>query len=355
MISIIIPVYNAQAYIKPMLDGILEQNYNNWELILIVSRSKDESLEICQEYEQKNKNIAVVAVEAALPGEARNIGMQIATGEYIMFADADDIISDRQVLSAFMEKAKETDADIVVGNYERLWKNKTIPARAHEIYSKKALNTEDFRFDGFFSVGTLAYAWGKLYKKSFLEDKNIIFEKFSYAEDKFFNINCYLEQAKYAFIDKICYTYRMNESSISHKYNPGQRECWIHMAKKIEDKKATLPGEDMKKAADDIIDYLLFFGIFFAAKMEYEYHGKSIKKIYNFLKEYNESKLSKRTFKRLAMKKSIKDIHQHMWKLVMWGFSFAMTLHLYWILALGIKLLVDLRIDERLSDTGMRS
>lgn len=355
MISIIIPVYNAQAYIKTMLDGILGQSYNDWELILIVSKSKDESLEICQEYEQKNKNIAVVAVESALPGEARNIGMQRATGEYIMFADADDIITEKQVLSYFVEKAKKTDADIVVGNYERLWKNKKLPARSHEIYSKKALNTEDFRFDGFFSVGTLAYVWGKLYKKSFLENNRIMFEKVSYAEDKLFNINCYLDRAKYAFIDQICYTYRMNASSVSHKYNSRQIECWMQIAQSIEEKKATLPDEDMKKAADDIIDYLLFFGIFFAAKKEYEYHGKSMKKIYIFLKKYNESKLPKRTFKRLAMKKSIKDIHQHMWKLMMWGFSLAMTLHLYWLLALGIKLLIDLRIDERLSDTGMRS
>ena len=165
-ISIIVPVYNAQAYIGSMLDSILSQSYKDWELILVVSKSNDNSLEICQRYARNDSQIHVFEESVSSPGAARNKGLCEATTDYIMFVDADDCLADTQILSRLFTKAQKTGADIVVSNYMRLWKERKLKAAPHIHFSKKDQQTEDFRFQGFFSVGTLSYVWGKLYRRS---------------------------------------------------------------------------------------------------------------------------------------------------------------------------------------------
>lgn len=103
---------------------------------------------------------------------------------------------------------KHEEADIVVGNYERLWNGRRFAAASHTSFSELNPDSEDFRFQGFFSVGTLSYVWGKLYRKQFLEKNEAVFENLPYAEDKLFNIQCYLCNPKYAFIQETGYIYR---------------------------------------------------------------------------------------------------------------------------------------------------
>ena len=81
----------------------------------------------------------------------------------------------------------------------RLWNGQQLKAVSHEAFSKENPDSEDFRFQGFFSVGTLSYAWGKLYRSQFLNQNKLYFEEVSYAEDKLFNMKCYLNNPKYAF------------------------------------------------------------------------------------------------------------------------------------------------------------
>ena len=103
-----------------------------------------------------------------------------------------------------------------MSNYARLWKGRFLPAETHQTFSVYHRDSEEFRFRGFFSVGTLSYVWGKLYRRSFLEENGLRFEDFPYAEDKLFNMQCYVCRAKYAFIEEIGYVYRRNEASVSY-------------------------------------------------------------------------------------------------------------------------------------------
>ena len=105
-----------------------------------------------------------------------------------MFLDADDFLADNAVLDRFVNVMKHEEADIVVGNYERLWNGRRFAAASHTSFSELNPDSEDFRFQGFFSVGTLSYVWGKLYRKQFLEKNEAVFENLPYAEDKLFNI-----------------------------------------------------------------------------------------------------------------------------------------------------------------------
>ena len=99
----------------------------------------------------------------------------------------------------------EMEGNIVYVDYERSsWRY----LNTRQAFSKENPDSEDFRFQGFFSVGTLSYAWGKLYRSQFLNQNKLYFEEVSYAEDKLFNMKCYLNNPKYAFLPDAVYVYR---------------------------------------------------------------------------------------------------------------------------------------------------
>ena len=368
MVSIIVPVYNAEAYLPEMIESVICQNYNNLELLLIDNCSMDNSFEICKSYEKKDVRIRVMQETENGPAAVRNHGLLAAHGGYIMFLDADDFLADNTVLDRFVNVMKHEEADIVVGNYERLWNGQRFAAASHTSFSEKNPDSEDFRFQGFFSVGTLSYVWGKLYRKQFLEKNEAVFENLPYAEDKLFNIQCYLCNPKYAFIQETGYIYRKNDDSISFTYRPNSLECWMAIAYRLQklltekeeikqircrkDENAEI--ECLEKKYWGFIYYLIFFAIFFDAKMEYVEHNHSILAVKKLIKMYQTDDLVKETFVQIKRKTYTEKLSQKLWKIMIRGFSIAMWVHLYWTLAFGIKLLIDLRIDEKLSDTGLR-
>ena len=162
-ISVIIPVYNAEKYIRETLDSIIKQSYKNREIILIENGSKDRGPDIIQEYAAKYPEIHIIKGSGKGPGAARNRGMRLAKGDYIIFADADDYFSDAEIFRKYVSLGEQTNADIIVSNYARLWEEKILPAAKHELFALCSPLSEEFRFQGFFSVGTLSYVWGKLY------------------------------------------------------------------------------------------------------------------------------------------------------------------------------------------------
>lgn len=355
MISVIVPVYQAQQYLTKMLDSILSQTYTDWELILVVSNSMDDSFKICESYARKDARIRVFSGDNMSAAAARNKGLEKARAEYISFVDADDFLPTETVLEALFKKAVQTKADITVANYERLWDGHFLPAQSHRCFSSKDTQSEDFRFQGFFSVGTLSYVWGKLYRKQFLNKNHLRFAKVEYSEDKLFNIQCYLDGARYAFVEAIGYVYRKNERSVSYRYNPHLKECWLEIAsaikRQVQNKKT---GSNEKNAAQGLIEYLLFFGIFFSMKMEYTEGHRSIAEVQTLIRDYQSNPLAKRAFRKLVSDRRINQLSQMNWKVMIRLFSVAVNCRMYWAIAVGIRLLVALRVDERLSDTGLR-
>ena len=172
-ISAIIPVYNAEKYLAQAIESIIAQSYISWEMFLVVSESEDRSVEIAEKYSREYDNIYLIITEERGIGCARNRGLE---------------------------------------------NDKLLPATSHSEFSRFERESEEFRFRGFFSVGTLSYVWGKLYRKSFLDQNRITFSEYPYAEDKLFNMQCYVCGAKYAFIERIGNVYRKNEDSVSYKY-----------------------------------------------------------------------------------------------------------------------------------------
>ena len=348
-ISIIIPVHHAENYLSECLESIVNQDYRNFEIILVDDKTSGNSEAIYHKVKKECDKIHVLEGKPSGPASERNRGLQYATGDYIMFIDADDYLPHQYVLSHMVQKLQKTGADIVVGNYKRLWNGRLLPAASHKAFSELPVKSEDFRFQGFFSVGTLSYVWGKMYRASFLQENHIEFSDYSYAEDKMFSFQCYIKEAQYAFIEEAVYVYRKNDSSVSYSYRPDSPGNWIKIAK---DAKKELDNSGV--SYEDLVAYTIFFGAFFDGKMNYEYKNKKVRAVKEVLSIYGSNSVSQEQFKRLSRLKSSCNISSVMWRFLIRGFAFAMRLHLYSLLGLGIKFLVDCKIDERLSDTGKR-
>ena len=111
---------------------------------------------------------------------------------------------------------------------------KLLPAKSVKAFSDNPRESEAFWFYAFFSCGNLSYVWGKMYRISFLKEKQIRFCKYRYSEDKLFNLTCYAREASYAFLFEQVYIYRKNNASLSYQYRSDSVENWIGIARETE-------------------------------------------------------------------------------------------------------------------------
>lgn len=113
-VSVIVPVYNAEKYLRQALDSILKQDYPELEIILVENMSEDGSMKICQSYEKAHKEIRLFREKKRGMGDARNTGLKRATGKYICFVDADDYLPDEKIIAKFINIAEQTASDVVI-------------------------------------------------------------------------------------------------------------------------------------------------------------------------------------------------------------------------------------------------
>lgn len=177
-VSVIMPVYNEDEYLRPALDSVIDQTLREIEIICIDDGSTDSSLDILKEYQQKDERIRIVTETNAGPALARNNGIRRARGEYISFLDADDFI-ELNMLEEMYNEAKANDLDIVVANYDvyntqKAEFSKAISEEDEDIYKGVSVTSKNDHPDEIFT-STNGSAWNKLYKTSFVIEKNLSF------------------------------------------------------------------------------------------------------------------------------------------------------------------------------------
>lgn len=348
-VSVIIPVHNAENYLKDCVNSVINQNYEKIEILLIDDGSEDGSPKICEEFAQKYENVQVIRQEKSGAGRARNLGIRHATGEYLVFVDADDLLAGEDAVGVLAEAIERTKADLAVGNYLRLWDGELMEANRHGFTEKTDTGTLNYRFEGFFSGGVLAYVWGKIYRRSFLVEQGIRFQPYQYAEDKVFNFECYIKNAKYAFVEENVYIYRRNPESVSNQYRGNSPAIWMAVAKRVED---VLKSKGLEEEYGDLRAHTIFFAAFFDAKQEYEHDGGRISSLRYILKKYARYPMARESFWRMAGRKYVTGVKSFFWRTMLWGFSLGMSLHFYTLLSFGIKILIGCKVDQRLSSTG---
>lgn len=217
-ISIIIPIYNVESYLRKCLDSIMEQSFSYFELLLINDGSTDSSGQICQEYVEKDDRIRYFEKENGGVSSARNFGIKHSRGEYITFIDSDDWV-EPNYLEIFYKTIKEKDADIVVANY-CTFREKDATFLFHVAETNEALvfQPDDAFFNYMFSTFSTDISWGsacsKLFKKS-LFDRLYFSEDISWAEDFDLMYKLFLISERIIYLHKAPYCYRDRGDSAS--------------------------------------------------------------------------------------------------------------------------------------------
>ena len=201
-VSLVIPVYNSESYLSKCLDSVLNQTYKNYEIILVNDGSTDNSLEVIKSYKNMYpKIIKYVTKKNMGPGYARNEGIKMATGEYLMFVDSDDYI-DNDYIERYMLPLSEEKYDLVIGGY-RYFDNKGVVEERH------LFNNEWAKY---LSIGPC----GKLHNLEFILKNNIRFSNDMVGEDRYFSMLSYAKTKKIKIIDYVGYNYYQdNKNSIS--------------------------------------------------------------------------------------------------------------------------------------------
>lgn len=209
-VSVIVPVYKAEAYLHRCVDSILAQTFQDFEVLLIDDGSPDKSGEICDEYAKKDNRIRVFHKENGGVSSARNLGLDNARGEWIYFVDADDALFDSCLETLFSKTSNLFDC--IIGGYVEVKENNVISIIPNEIESiwdyKKTLldfyQSQYFHFNG--------YLWNRIFRHSIIEQNHLRFhEDIYYKEDGLFLVEFICKSKKDSFITtKPVYKYYIN-------------------------------------------------------------------------------------------------------------------------------------------------
>lgn len=219
MISIIIPVYNTAPYLNPCIESVVNQTYTDWECILVDDGSTDESGVICDGWCSKDSRINVIHQDNRGVSAARNLGMQIAKGDFIAFIDSDDWV-EKDYLSSLHNAITKDDADLAVCGMILDYAN-----GVHEIYAPSIdeifeLSPESTnKFVVLNEIYLLYPPYVKLFKRQIIFENNISFNNsYSYGEDLLFNYQYLDHVKKISIISNSKYHYRIfSNSSLSKK------------------------------------------------------------------------------------------------------------------------------------------
>ena len=211
LVSIVIPIYNVEKYLKKCLDTVLSQTYNNIEIILVDDGSPDSCGIICDEYANKDKRIKVIHKENGGLSDARNAGIDIAKGRYITFIDSDDYVSSDYVEYLFNTLKKYNSKISTCGHYI-CFDNKMIEKTS---LKTKKVSKEEAMTDFLYDYDIDICSWGKLYDISLFE--SIRFPKGKIFEDSATTYKLF-DLCDYIAVGKECkYYYIMRNDSITTK------------------------------------------------------------------------------------------------------------------------------------------
>lgn len=214
-VSIILPVYNSEEFIKRTLDSLIIQTYQNIEVLCINDGSSDNSLNILNEYSQKDNRIKIFTQSNSGPAKARNTGLANATGEYLMFCDSDD--SYEQDMVEVMAKAiTEHDVDFAMCDAKVVVQDKTNTARRSSInYHINMVNQDGIvELDLAKKYRMKLLLWNKIFKIEKIKKYGISFPDGFEHDDTFFIYEYLFSAKKYYAVKKQLYNYSIRSNSI---------------------------------------------------------------------------------------------------------------------------------------------
>ena len=235
-ISVIIPVYNVEKYLRECLDSVINQTLTDIEIICINDGSTDSSLDILNEYAQKDERIQIINQENKGAGVARNTGIDVATGDYLSILDSDDIF-EPNMLEKLYNKSIATNSDIVIcrcwnldsktnqlENIEYSLEKKYIPPK--EVFNYKDIPKHIYGL-------CIGWSWDKLYKREFVLKHNLRFQNLRSTNDMFFVFYSLVLAERISVIDDYLIKHRINTNTQLSETRDKDPLCFILAIKKL--------------------------------------------------------------------------------------------------------------------------
>lgn len=226
-ISVIMPVYNVENYIRKCIDSLLAQTLKEWELIAVDDGTPDRSGEICDEYAKKDSRITVIHKENGGAPSARNAAIPKARGEYLYFMDSDDW-AEPVMLEEMYNKAKQTDAQLVVAGFyiSTYYSDTEFYIQEQSLPSRDFATQREFREYAYkmFDKNLLYTPWNKLFSAKYINDNNIRF-KDTFWDDFPFNLDVVRDVERVSLMGNCYYHFmRARADSETAKYRADMYE-----------------------------------------------------------------------------------------------------------------------------------
>ena len=309
-VSVIIPIYNVEKYLKQCVDSVLNQSFKDIEILLINDESPDNSIAICKEYEKKDYRIKVFSKKNEGLGLTRNYGINHAIGKYVVFVDSDDYI-DPEYIEKMYNCMEENNLDVCYTTFCKFLSNSnkimhyglSLHGNKNSIkYNKVLSNNSNY---------IKMSAWSSMYRMDIIKEHNIQFhsEREYISEDLIFNIDYTQYVKRYMILNNVSYFYRVNNDSLTHIYKADRfdknKELYSFC-------KRELKNVEKYRELKNVLANIFLNSVRHCMKEEYKYNPKykvNIKRIINdvdvqeAIREKTNSNIKKDLFDMLIKRK----------------------------------------------------
>lgn len=303
--SIVVPVYNVQEYIHHCLESLVNQNYSNFEIILVDDGSKDDSAKICDNYALRYENVSVYHKENGGLSDARNFGLLKSKGDFILFVDSDDVIEEETCLQFNNIIQSKKQIDLIAGNAVQVFGEKIIGYQRN-LHSNVCIDGINFLKNELKAKSYTPAACFYCYNRDFLLKNQLFFSKGLLHEDEEFMPRVLLEASRVTVLNYTFYRYLIRENSITQsKVKTRNAQCIFQISRELSEKFDSVSDNKLKVLFKDRLDSICFKAIKEAKLLEddseniIDYHllksnAFSLKnKFRYFLMKYNKRLLNK--------------------------------------------------------------
>ena len=247
-ISVVIPVYQVEKYLRQCLESVLNQSYPELEVLLVDDASFDGSAQICEEYASRDARVTLIHKHNGGLSDSRNTGIRAASGQYVLFVDSDDWLADEGDIAALAERAKASAADVVSFSYEKIYEKsqRVVPCLVQDGSMPLDLKTKHEQLEYLSLRGLyVASACNKLIGTGCLREHGLFFTVGDTAEDVVWCLRLLVACRSLDYVNRSVYRYRQREGSISQSLNAAKCN---QLARHIPDcaviAEQARPGED---------------------------------------------------------------------------------------------------------------
>lgn len=237
-VSIVVPVYKVEEYLDRCVTSIVNQTYENLEIILVDDGSPDNCPQMCDDWAKKDGRIKVIHKFNGGLSDARNFGIKAVTGEYVWFVDSDDYLK-TDAIEILLNNAVLYNCDVVIFSMYRDVQGKVsgIHLNFDSLYSNNQ-EVKDKILNRYYTndhIGVYS-VWNKIYKTSFIKENNLSFDpKDVRCEDCWFNYKVFHIAKIVSFVSDYFYYYYDNKESITHNFNNTSYEMWVRNRQRLLD------------------------------------------------------------------------------------------------------------------------